>query len=75
VFQGGSIENVLYLTNGHVAISGSSSTNKLVICDMLKSLEVIQELTDHTGTITGFVEIDSKLISCGIDKSIVVYDI
>jgi hypothetical protein len=32
-------------------------------------------LTDHTGTITAMLELDNKLITCGIDKNIVVYDI
>ena len=33
-YQGGSVEAVLYLKHGHLAISGSSSNHKLVICTL-----------------------------------------
>ena len=75
MYTGGSIETILSLSNGHIAVSGSYSNNKLVICDLKKELETIQELTDHNSTITGLIELDSKLISCGIDKNILVYEI
>ncbi len=35
----------------------------------------MQEITDHTGTITAIIEIGQKLITCGIDKNLVIYDI
>eukprot|EP00347_Sterkiella_histriomuscorum_P004373 403360704 len=77
VYQGGSIETILYLKNGHLAISGSSQNNKLVICDTNSEqpLEIIQELSDHVNTVTGLLELNKRLISCGIDKQIVVYEI
>lgn len=36
---------------------------------------MISEFTDHMSTITGLLEFNNRLISCGIDKNIVVYDI
>lgn len=59
-------------------MSGSSQNNKLVICDNNdpdKPLDIVQELSDHTNTITGLLELNNRLLSCGIDKNIVVYDI
>ena len=68
------MEAVLYLKHGHLAISGSSSNHKLVICS-LGELQPVAEFSDHTSTITGLLEFNNRLISCGIDKNIVVYDI
>ena len=79
-YQGGSVETILYLSNRHIAISGSSQQNKLVICekkDIGPSAEfaVIAEFGDHMSTITGLLEFNGRLVSCGIDKNIVTYDI
>lgn len=38
-------------------------------------MKVLAEFTDHMSTITGLLEFNTRLISCGIDKNIVVYDI
>ena len=81
VYQGGSIETLLSLQNGQLAISGSSQNNKLVICDINvpdeQKFRVVAEFTDHSSTITGLIELSksTRLISCGIDKSIFIYDI
>lgn len=83
VYQGGSIETLLCLKNGHLAISGSSQNNRLVICDVntevseQQKYKVINEFTDHSSTITGLIELSksTRLISCGIDKNIFIYDI
>jgi hypothetical protein len=67
---------VLCLSNGHIAVSGSSQNNKLVICEYKRrEIKIVKELSDHISTITGLIEIDGKLISCGIDKNILVYEI
>ena len=62
-----------------MAVSGSSQNNKLVICDTKNEqeapLEIVQEFSDHVNTITGLIEMNNRLITCGVDKSIVVYDI
>ena len=54
-----------------MAVSGSSQNNKLVICDASNTesaLEIIQEMSDHVNTITGLLELNNRLISCGIDR-------
>lgn len=66
---------MLVLSNNYLAISGTCQNSKLVICDYLNELEIVQELTDHNSTVTAMIELDSKLISCGLDKNIVIYDI
>jgi hypothetical protein len=48
-----------------------------VICGKNESGEyqVINEFTDQLNTITGLLEFNNRLISCGIDKNMVIYDI
>ncbi|CDW71136.1 traf-type zinc finger family protein [Stylonychia lemnae] len=78
VYQGGSIETILLMTNGHLAISGSSQNYKLAIFDTKgqeETYQLVQEFQDHVNTITGLLEINDRLISCGIDRNIVVYEI
>ncbi|TNV82776.1 hypothetical protein FGO68_gene14731 [Halteria grandinella] len=79
VYEGGSIETLIFMKNGHLALSGSCQTNKLTICGRLSNddeeYKVVAEFTDHISTITGLLEFNNRLISCGIDKNIVVYDI
>ena len=48
--------------------------SKLVICGET-DFKTVAEFSDHTSTITGLLEFNKRLISCGIDKNIVIYDI